>query len=245
VDVWNVEATIKAGFAVALVYAGEFDPDRADVREGIQGQLWQKGRAATADDPSSIMTWAWGLMRMIDVLEKDNRVDAKRIACVGHSRLGKTVLYTAAYDSRVALAIPHQAGCGGTAPSRGTTGETVQQINDRFPHWFNARFKEFNQAVQKLPFDQHALVALCAPRPVLFTNAVEDTWANPAGQLQVLQAALPVYQLYDAKFEAPRAMPEPGTLDNRRLGYGYRAGKHSMTTQDWEMYRTFATTHMP
>src|SRR5262249_58121619 len=107
-------------------------------------------------------------------------LDARSFIAVGHSRLGKTALLAAASDERIALAIPHQAGCGGTAPSRGKVGESVKQINTGFPHWFNDTFKQFNDQPEKLPFDQHCLAALCAPLPVLFSNAVDGTWANPA-----------------------------------------------------------------
>jgi len=108
-------------------------------------------------------------------------------------------LLAAAFDERFALAIPLQAGCGGTAPSRGKVGESVKVINDHFPHWFNAEFKRFNDQPEKLPFDQHCLIALCAPRPVLLANATEDTWANPEGQFQMLQAADSVYRILGAK----------------------------------------------
>ena len=60
----------------------------------------------------------------------------------------------------------------------------MKAINDHFPHWFNARFKEFNDAPERLPFDQHCLVALCAPRPVLLSNAEGDEWSNPPGQFE-------------------------------------------------------------
>ncbi|MFN6051094.1 MAG: acetylxylan esterase, partial [Planctomycetia bacterium] len=143
-------------------------------------------------DPNAwgtIAAWSWGTSRVIDVLAADPLLDSKKIIVVGHSRLGKAALLTAAFDERVALAIPNQAGCGGTAPSRGTVGESVQRINTSFPHWFNANFKEFNAQPARIPFDQNCLVAICAPRPVLFTNAVEDTWANPDGQFEVLKAA--------------------------------------------------------
>ena len=56
-------------------------------------------------------------------------------------------------------------------------------------------FKEFNDAPERLPFDQNCLVALCAPRPVLFSNGEEDQWSNPAGQFEGLKAADPVYRL--------------------------------------------------
>src|SRR5207253_6109327 len=126
------------------------------------------------DACGTLMAWAWGIHRAVDYLVTDPDLDRDRIAVVGHSRLGKTALLAAAFDDRIALAIPHQAGCGGTAPSRGQVGESVRRINTSFPHWFNSTFKEFNDQVDRLPFDQHCLAALVAPRPLLFTNAVED-----------------------------------------------------------------------
>src|SRR5439155_2998191 len=162
----------------------------------------------------AIAAWAWGLSRAVDYLATDEDIDRDRLAVVGWSRMGKAALVAAAFDERIALAIPHQAGCGGSAPSRARIAigkaydtldtpqtkppETVLNINDAFPHWFNARFKEFNSHPERLPFDQNCLVALCAPRPVLFTNGRADTWINPAGQFEVLRDAAPVYRLLGA-----------------------------------------------
>ena len=171
---------------------------------------------------------------------QDDAIDTARIAVVGHSRNGKTALLAAAFDERIDLVIPSQAGCGGTAPSRGTVGESVKQINDRFPHWFNTTFKAFNEQTDKIPFDQHCLIALCAPRPVLLSNAVEDQWANPAGQFEVLKAAEPVYRLLGAEGCAAETMPETGKLVDSNLGYWIRPGKHSMTKADWEVFLKFA-----
>ncbi len=183
-------------------------------------------------------------MRAVDYLVQDPDIDASRIIVVGHSRLGKTALLAGAFDERIAMAIPLQAGMGGTAPSRGKVGESIKRINDSFPHWFNGAYKEFNTQPDKLPFDQHCLVALMAPRPVLFPNAVEDTWANPAGQFEVLKAAEPVYRLLKAGgLEAPQ-MPEVGKLSAGTLGYYIRPGKHSMTAQDWQVFLDFADRHL-
>src|SRR5262249_47189431 len=152
----------------------------------------------------------------------DKDIDKARIAAVGHSRLGKTALLAAALDERIALAIPHQAGCGGTAPSRGTVGEAVKQIQDHLPHWFDATFKEFNDRPDRLPFDQNCLAALVAPRPLLFSNAVEDTWANPAGQFEVLKATDPVYRFLGAGGLEAKEVPPVGTLSAGTLGYYIR-----------------------
>ncbi len=162
---------------------------------------------------------------------------------MGHSRNGKAALLAAAFDERIALVIPHQAGCGGTAPSRGTVGETVKKINDSFPHWFNDTFPEFNEQVDRLPFDQHCLIALVAPRPVLLSNAVEDTWANPQGQFEMLQAAAPVYRLLDVEGLSAERMPGVGVLVDSRLGYYIRPGRHSTTPADWQVFREYVDKH--
>ena len=113
-------------------------------------------------------------------------------------------------------------------------------INKSFPYWFAGNFKEFNGAPEKLPFDQHSLIALCAPRPVLVSNATEDLWANPSGQFDVLRAADPVYRLVAGDGLGAEAMPETGKLMASRLGYFIRAGKHSMTTPDWAAWLDYA-----
>ena len=148
----------------------------------------------------------------------------------------------AAYDDRVAAAFPHQAGCGGTAPSRtkNPKSETVKRINTSFPHWFCDNFKKFNDDVTRLPFDQHCLVAVCAPRPVLFTCAAEDQWANPPGQFDVLKAADPVYRLVAGDGLSAEALPPEGKLIDSRLGYWLRPGKHAMTPDDWKTFLAFA-----
>src|SRR6185295_17054443 len=186
VDRWDIEKIIDRGYAVATCYNGDIDPDRPDAR-GLQTHFPQL-------EFGTIAGWAWGLSRAVDYLVTDKEIDARRIVVTGHSRLGKAALVAAAFDERIAIAIPHQAGAGGSAPSRALIArdkpwntldtpktkrnETVADLNEKFPHWFNAAFKEFNTQPERLPFDQHCLVALCAPRPVLFTNGRIDTWIN-------------------------------------------------------------------
>jgi hypothetical protein len=243
-DVWALEQSVARGYAVATFYSGDIDPDRPDVREGVQPHFRRLGWIKPGpQEAGTIAIWAWGVHRAVDYLSRTPEIDKSRIAVVGHSRLGKTALLAAAFDERIALAIPHQAGCGGTAPSRGTVGESVRRINTSFPHWFDGTFKEFNDRPDRLPFDQHGLVALCAPRPVLFTNAVEDTWANPDGQFQVLQAADPVYRFLGAGGLGAKERPEPGRLIDSTLGYYIRPGKHSMTTEDWKVFLDDADKH--
>jgi hypothetical protein len=257
-DAWNVDLIIDRGYALASFYSGDIDPDTADFADGLAAELKPDLKFAP-DDPGTIACWAWGFHRVIDALElnekKDlnaskSKLDLKKIAVVGHSRNGKTALLAAAMDERIALAIPSQAGCGGTAPNRvseevrqSNKVETVKRINTSFPHWFCDNFTQFNDEPQRLPFDQNCLVAICAPRPVLFANAVEDTWANPDGQLEVLKAAVPAYALYGKRGIEADAKPEMDKLIGHELGYFIRPGKHSMNRQDWGAFLDFADKH--
>ncbi len=235
-DTWNVEQSIDRGYAVATFFNGDVEPDDPNATTGVRASYRPVGRW----DWGTIAAWAWGIQRVVDYLRTVPDIDRRRIAAVGHSRNGKAALLAAAFDERIALAIPLQAGCGGTAPSRGTVGESVQAINDRFPHWFNARFKRFNNRPERLPFDQNGLLALVAPRPVLFSNATEDTWANPAGQFEVLRGADPVYRFLGVDGLGAQQMPPTGELLNSRLGYFVRPGQHSMTRVDWNAFLDYA-----
>jgi dienelactone hydrolase len=245
--VWNLEQSIDRGYAVATFYNGDVDPDRPDRRDGMRPFLAANAeKAEEGAETATIAAWAWGISRAVDYLVGDGNIDPKRIVCVGHSRLGKTALLAAAFDERIALAIPHQAGCGGSAPSRchNPRAETVRRINTSFPHWFCGNFKKFNDDPARLPFDQNCLVALCAPRPVLFTCAVKDQWANPAGQFDVLRAAEPAYKLLGGRGLDADQMPGPGKLIDSTLGYYLREGAHSMTKEDWKVFLDFADRHL-
>ena len=234
---WAIEGTIDRGYAVASFYGGDVDPDRPDAR-GIQLSYPKDGL-----DWGTIAAWSWGMQRAVDYLVTDADIDKTKIVAVGHSRMGKAAMLAAAFDERIAMAIPLQAGCGGTAPSRGKVGEPVARINAVFPHWFNAEFKKFNEHTELLPFDQNCLVALMAPRPVLFSCAVEDTWANPAGQFEVLKAADPVYRFLGVSGLDTQTMPATGELSSGTLGYFIRPGKHSMHAEDWKAFMDFADKH--
>ncbi len=241
---WPLEEIVRRGYALASFYSGDVDSDRGDVSQGVYAYLAHGDAARNRPaDRGTIAAWAWGFQRCVDYLDDDSEIDEHRIATLGHSRNGKTALLAAAFDERIAMAFPHQAGCGGSAPSRGKIGESVKAINDRFPHWFNGEFKKFNDAPDRLPFDQNCLVALCAPRPVLFSAAEGDQWANPAGQFQVLQATDPVYRLLGYEGLGVDKMPPAGQLVGDRLGYYIREGKHSMTTGDWKVFLDFADKH--
>ena len=270
-DVWNIDFVIDRGYSLACFYCGDVDPDNPDMTDGIGPAFYKPGQSTAADDDAgTIMLWAWGFHRVVDLVEQyaKDQLDPKRIAVVGHSRNGKTALLAGAFDERVAVVIPLQSGCGGAAPSRttDTRAESVRQINTSFPHWFSGNFKKFHDPVEvpenassatrreltnrfsektnRLPFDQNCLIALCAPRPVLLPNAEEDLWANPSGQLEMAKAASPVYKLLGVEGIATDAKPEINKLIDSRLGYFIRPGKHAMARADWEVFVAYCDKYL-
>lgn len=245
-SVWNADLIVERGYALATFYSGDMDPDTADFSDGLNAELYDLSQPLPGDAAGTIACWAWGYHRVVDYIERDKSLDQQRIIAVGHSRNGKTSLLAAAMDERISVAIPHQAGCGGTAPSRTSDprAESVKRINTSFPHWFCDNFTKFNDRTECLPFDQHCLAALCAPRPVLFTNAQEDQWANPSGQFAMLKAATPVYELLGTEGLQADEEPPHNKLIASRLGYFIRPGEHSMTRDDWQVFLDFADEHL-
>ncbi len=239
-DRWQVEHVIDRGFALATIYYGDIAPDRPDFNDGVFPLFLKPGQ--TEHDPNdwgAIAAWAWGLERGVDYLLTDGDVDGKRIVVFGHSRNGKAALLAGAFDDRIAVVIPHQAGCGGSGPSRQTNpkAESVSRINQSFPHWFNARFKEFGGHEDKLPFDQNCLAALCAPRPLLFTCGEDDQWANPPGQLEVIKSGGSVYKLFAL---ATTANPKPDSRPAAPWAYYTRNAIHTVDRTYWDLFLTFA-----
>ena len=135
------------------------------------------------------------MSRIIDYLETDRAIDAKRIALHGHSRIGKTALWASALDPRVAAVYASCPGEMGAALSRRDFGETVDDMAQRFPYWFNRNFQKWAGRWNDMPVDAHTLIALSAPRPVFITGGSDDQWADPVGEFQAEVAAGPVYRL--------------------------------------------------
>lgn len=240
---WPAEEVIDRGYGIAAIQNDELAPDDEDRYHEEAIHLFEGEQAAVDREPDAWMAlaaWGWGASRVMDYFETDSRVDPAKVALLGHSRGGKASLWAGAEDERFSFIISNNSGSGGAALSRRAFGETLQAVN-RFRHWFTENYDAFENREEALPFDQHMLISLIAPRAVYVASADEDLWADPRGEFLALAHASPVYKLWGHEpIHEDEMPPLDQPLVSGPRGYHVRSGGHNLTPLDWQFYMDFA-----
>lgn len=237
---------LAAGWGYAEYVPTTVQPDDPKkLREGIIG-LVNKGAPRPLDQWGALRAWAWGASRALDLLVSDRRIDATRIGVGGHSRYGKAALVAMAYDPRFAIGYISSSGAGGAKLLRRDYGERLENLaGEGEHHWMAGNFLRYAgpKTVADLPVDAHALIALCAPRPVFIgtgTREAGDGWVDPKGMFLAAVAAGPVYRLLGAGDLGTDQMPPVGTeVTKGALAFRQHPFGHTMQP-NWAAFLAFA-----
>ena len=244
---WPVETIISRGYGLATFYYGDVEADHVEGwRERIRGLTLPSQDSAffAPNSWGAICAWAWGLSRALDFLEIDKSVAKEAVALVGHSRLGKAALWAAAQDERFAMVIANNSGKGGASLVRRNFGESINDLNLGFPHWFAGNYKNFNQNPSQLPVDSHDLLSLIAPRPIYIASAEDDLWADPKGEFLGALGADPVYSMFGKVGLGTTICPSIHSPVGSYIRYHIRSGGHGVTKYDWQEFLNFADHHL-
>jgi hypothetical protein len=239
----DIKPLLRKGIGFATYYYSNVEPDFAGGSQyGIRGLYMQPGQAEPdPDEWGAIAAWAWSLSRAMDYFETDPDVDAKRIAILGVSRLGKTVLWAGASDQRFAMVIASCSGEGGAALARRNFGETAAHLAspERYHYQFCSNYKKYSENLTSVPMDAHMLLSLIAPRPLLLQTGSTDRWSDPKGEFLAAVAATPVYKLLGKNGLNTDLMPPPGQPVFSIPGYYMHEGGHGILPADWDIFIKF------
>jgi hypothetical protein len=180
----------------------------------------------------------------MDYLETNAGVDAGRVAVLGHSRLAKAALWAGAQDERFAMVISNSSGEGGAALARRNFGENIAYSIAHASWRYSERFRDYIDRESELPFDQHMLLALMAPRPLYVCSATDDALADPKGEFLSAVESESVYRLHGLRGLDTSKWPAPDRSIGERVGYHIRTGQHDITASDWAHFINFADRHL-
>lgn len=237
-----LKRVLDRGYAVAMVYAADLVPDDRDEAGPALRRLYGPDYDA-ASPPGALAAWAWLYGALGEALTGEDGLSGTPTIAWGHSRNGKAALLAGAWYPRIAGVIAHQSGRGGAALNSSGVGESIAQITTAYPHWFTPRFAEVGGGAGAIDLDQHQLIALIAPRPVLIVAGDRDRWSDPAGAFRAARGAAPVWELYGRPGLDQTRLSEPDLT--RPLATAMRRGTHGVWTEDWTMFLDFLDAQFP
>jgi hypothetical protein len=239
------QIVIGKGWGYATYFPTSVQDDNGDgLTRGIIG-LANGGQPRRLNDWGVLRAWAWGASRVLDYLETDSSVDAKRVGIEGHSRYGKAALIAMAYDPRFAVAYISSSGEGGAKLYRRHFGEEIGNLAGTGEyHWFAGNFLKYDGPLndEDLPVDAHELIALCAPRPVFIgAGATQgDGWVDAKGMFLAEVASGPVYRLLGKKDLGTTQFPAIETaLVDGDLAFRQHSAGHT-PAPNWQTFLSFA-----
>lgn len=229
---WPVEAMMDMNHGISGFYATDAQEDDGSFAGGLAA-VFGTGKERKETEWGVLAIWAFAARCVLDYLQTLPEIDSGKIGVTGHSRCGKAALWAGVTDTRFAWVMPNNSGCCGAALLRGKHGENMASINLMMPYWFAPGFGKYVGREQELPFDQHTVLALVAPRLLHVASGSTDFWADPMGEHRSTVLASEVYRLYGNPAMA-EAFPEVNSpVTAGAVGYHLRQGPHLLTEYDW------------
>lgn len=244
------EQVLAAGWGFGVIIPTSYQADNgAGLRAGIIG-LVNKGESRNLEDWGTLKAWAWGASRALDFLEKDEKVNPKKVVIEGLSRYGKAALVTLAYDDRFSMGLIGSSGAGGAKLLKRVFGEQIENLASSGEyHWFTPNFIRYAGPLTQddLPIDAHELISLCAPRPMFISvgsPTVEGQWIDGKGMFDAAVLAGSVYELFGKKPLPVRKFPPLGTnLNSGDLAFRQHEGGHTVGP-NWPFFIEWAKRYM-
>jgi hypothetical protein len=169
-------------------------------------------------DTGMLVAWAWGVSRMIDVIEASGAqiIDPTGIGVHGCSRSGKGAFIAGAFDERVALTIPFESGMAGVPAFRMIVPEGGEVLRNAIEYrpWAGEAYRNFlqltvfdqndtagrdadNQAAGQLqfllPVDTHEVIGMVAPRGLFVMGNPGIVNLAPRSENITVQAGAAIY----------------------------------------------------
>ena len=233
-----IEELMDRGVTVAHFNYKDVTSDDGDFSNGIARLLTDRTDPHAA---GKIALWSYAASEIATWLLANGYAREDALYVAGHSRLGKTALLTAARDTRFTGVLVNCSGSCGAAIAREKTGETVKRICTVFPYWFATHFHQYGDRENEMPFDQHYLTALVAPRKLCIVTAEEDTWADTDAQYVAAEAADVIYQKHGVVgLDRTNGFLKQGerTLSGQ-IAFTKRGGTHFFSRDDWNFFIDF------